>query len=228
MSAPTPAPKPVYIFLDEGGNLDFSPTGSKYFTLTCVAAVRPFAWDVGLGELRYELLESGLSLDRFHATEDKQATRDRVFAVIQQSLSAVRVDSVIVEKAKTYPHVREDKFFYPQMMGYLLRYAVKRLPWTAFSEAIVITDRLPINRKRELVEKAVKETLANMLPPGQRYWVHHHESKSCWGLQVADYFNWAIYRAWENGDRRSLALVESAIKSQFDIFERGETWHYKK
>src|SRR6185312_436658 len=152
--------KPVYLFLDEGGNLDFSPSGSKYFTLTCVAALRPFKWDHGLTELKYELLELGLSIDRFHATEDKQATRDRVFAVLRESLDNIRVDSVIVEKAKTDPDVREDRVFFPKMMGYLLRYAVKRLPWVPFSEAIVITDSIPINRKRALVEKAVKETLA--------------------------------------------------------------------
>lgn len=74
---PSSKPPPVYIFLDEGGNLDFSSTGTKYFTLTCVAAMRPFAWDAGLAELRYEFLESGLDLDHFHATEDKQGVRDR-------------------------------------------------------------------------------------------------------------------------------------------------------
>lgn len=220
--------KPVYLFLDEGGNLDFSPSGSRYFTLTCVAAMRPFLWDNGLRELKYELLESGLSLDRFHATEDRQPTRDRVFAVLSESLNDIRVDSVIVEKAKTYPDVREPGVFFPKMMGYLLRYVVKRLPWEPYSEAIVITDTIPINRKRSLVEKAVKETLAEMLPPERRYKVFHHDSRSCFGLQAADYFNWAIYRSWDRKDRRSLDLVESAVKSQFDIFERGETWHYEK
>lgn len=219
--------RPVYIFLDEGGNLDFTPTGTKYFTLTCVSARRPFQWDAGLTDVRYDLLESGLDLDHFHATEDKQKVRDRVFAVIQQSLDHVRVDSVIVEKAKTYPEVKEDRVFYPQMMGYLLKFVLKRLPWET-DETIVITDRIPINKKRQLIEKSVKETLAEMLQTGKKYRVLHHESKSCYGLQVADYFNWAIYRAWENGDRRSLSLVEQAVQSQFDIFRTGTTWHYEK
>lgn len=150
-----------------------------------------------------------------------------VFAIIQRSLADIRVDSVIVEKAKTYPDVKEDRVFYPQMMGYLLKFVLKRLPWV-HDETIVITDRIPIHKKRQLIEKSVKETLKTMIPEGKKYRVLHHESKSSYGLQVADYFNWAIYRAWENGDRRSLGPVEEAVKSQFDIFQRGTTWHYEK
>jgi hypothetical protein len=32
----------LYIFLDEAGNLDFSPTGTRYFILSSVAKERPF------------------------------------------------------------------------------------------------------------------------------------------------------------------------------------------
>ncbi len=32
----------LYIYLDEGGNFDFSANGTKYFTLTSVTTVRPF------------------------------------------------------------------------------------------------------------------------------------------------------------------------------------------
>ncbi len=33
---------PLYLFLDEGGNFDFSPAGTRYLTLTAVTATRPF------------------------------------------------------------------------------------------------------------------------------------------------------------------------------------------
>jgi hypothetical protein len=51
-----------------------------------------------------------------------------------------------------------------------------------------------------------------------RFRILHHDSKSCCSLQVADYFNWAVYRRWDRGDDRSLNLVKRAVKSQFDIF----------
>ena len=34
--------KALYVFLDEGGNLDFSVNGTKYFTLTSIKKERPF------------------------------------------------------------------------------------------------------------------------------------------------------------------------------------------
>jgi len=65
-----------------------------------------------------------------------------------------------------------------------------------------------------------------MLPSEMRYRVLHHDSKSCAGLQIADYFNWAIYRAWDKGDRRSIELVLAGIRSQFEIFQRGgKIWY---
>jgi hypothetical protein len=42
----------LYIFLDEGGNLDFSPSGTKFFIVTSLAKERPFEAYRALSELR--------------------------------------------------------------------------------------------------------------------------------------------------------------------------------
>lgn len=215
-----------YIFLDEGGDLNFRPHGSKYFTLTGVLMKRPFVLDPILTGLRFDLIEEGVELQEFHATEDKQGTRDRVFASIQGELASLRADSVIVEKRKTHPKVQQVERFYPEMLGYLLRYMVREESLDEAREVIVVTDELPLKKKRKAVEKAVKTTLAEMLPDGVRHRVMHHDSKSCCGLQVADYINWAIYRKWRDGDKRSYKLIESAVKSEFPIFKRGTVKHY--
>jgi hypothetical protein len=67
----------LYIFLDEGGNLDFSPKGTKYFTVSTITKCRPFSLERDLVSLRYDLLEEGVSLERFYASEDRQAVRNR-------------------------------------------------------------------------------------------------------------------------------------------------------
>jgi hypothetical protein len=67
-----------------------------------------------------------------------------------------------------------------------------------------------------------------MLPAGKTYRVHHYASKTSHYLQVADYCNWAIYRKWENLDTRSYKLIEGAVRSEFDIFQAGTTFYYKK
>ena len=57
----------LYIFLDEGGNMDFSPSGTKYFTLTSLSKERPFEAHKPLCELKYNLIELGTEIEYFRA-----------------------------------------------------------------------------------------------------------------------------------------------------------------
>jgi len=218
--------KCVYIFLDEGGNFDFSPSGTHYFVLTSLTKSRPFKAYIALNELKYDLIESGINLEYFHAAEDTQETRNQVFDVIEQHLTEVRLDSLIIEKRKTGHALQTEMRFYPEMLGYLLKYVLNGINLQEVCEAIIVTDRIPIAKKRQAVEKAVKITLAHMLPQHIPYRILHHESKSNIDLQIADYCNWAIYRKWDRGDERSYKKIEKAIKSEFPIFEKGATAYY--
>jgi Protein of unknown function (DUF3800) len=100
----------LYIFLDESGNLDFSSNGSRFFQLTGVIQERPFEAHKLLCDLRYDLIEAGADVQRFHATEDKQEVRNRVFSIIRQYLDKVKIDALIVEKRKTHPNRKCCKF----------------------------------------------------------------------------------------------------------------------
>lgn len=171
-------------------------------------------------------MEQGLSIEYFHAANDRQHVRNTVFDVIRTHLKQLRIDSIIVEKSKTQPSLRGEDKFYPKMIGYLLRYVFARIPASTADEIIVMTDRIPLNSKRRAVEKAVKQTLQDMVPPHICYRLLHHDSKSSTGLQVADYCNWAIYRWWDREDNRSRSVIDSAIKSEFDIFKSGQQAWY--
>ncbi|RJP22049.1 MAG: hypothetical protein C4529_06380 [Deltaproteobacteria bacterium] len=146
---------------------------------------------------------------------------------MRRNLTLLRVDSVIVEKRKTHPALRDEVKFYPKMLGYLLRHLLKEDALTnGVEEVIVITDNIPVKSKAKAVEKTIKMTLTEMLPGTVKYRVLHHASKSSFGLQVADYCNWAIYRKWEGGDSRSYDLIRSRIRSEFDIFQSGDRYYY--
>ena len=216
----------IYIFLDEAGNLDFSPNGTRYFILTSITKERPFEAYKDLTELKYDLVELGTDIEYFHASEDSQAVRNRVFQIIQNRLQGVRIDSLIVEKRKTGPGLQVLHRFYPRMLGYLLKYVIDGCSLAGVKEVIVFTDRIPIARKRNAIEKAIKITLAHMLPANVKYRLLHHDSKSNFDLQIADYCNWAIYRKWDRQDERSYQLIRSAIRSEFDIFRAGQRFYY--
>lgn len=214
--------KYLYIFIDEGGNFDFSPRGTKYFTLTTVTKFRPFLLDKALTDIKYDLIEKGMNIECFHASEDKQMVRNIVFDAIRNNLNNLQIDCLVVEKDKVPLHMREVKDFYPYMLGYIL----KRVFHTSIekdpSEIIVITDSIPVKKKRHIIEKSIKQTLSGMLPEGVEYNLLHHSSKSCNILQVVDYCNWAIFKKWEYGDMRSYSQIRDAVGWECNIFEQGK------
>ena len=208
----------VYIFLDEGGNFDFSPGGTAYFTLTAVTTRRPFLLHNALDELRHEHLELGRPMLAFHCAEDNKTTRAQVFDSIGQHLDKLRIDSLVVEKRKTEPTLRAPEHFYPEMLGQLLTVVMNGEPVKQAERLVVITDRIPVQKQRRAVEKAVKQTLARILPAEVTYNLLHHPSCSHYGLQVADYCNWAVLRKWQKDERFYYEKLRSSLVNELDIF----------
>ncbi len=218
--------KPIYIFLDEAGNLDFSNNGTEYFILTSLAIERPFQGYKEMVELRYDLLEFGFNIELFHASEDKQAIRDRVFDIICEKQDAYRFDSLIVEKRKTGPALQTIKRFYPEMVGYLLKYILKEIDLTRYSEVIVITDTIPLKKKRRVIEGETKRLLKQYVPKNKKFRVMHHSSRSNICLQIIDYCCWAIFRKWERNDERSYKLIKNGLANEYEIFRRENRKYY--
>jgi len=70
--------KSLFIFIDESGNFDFSPKGTKYFILSAVSTLNPLGKE-RLEEIKYDLMKNGTNLEYFHATEDRQVVRNQVY-----------------------------------------------------------------------------------------------------------------------------------------------------
>lgn len=68
--------------------------------------------------------------------------------------------------------------------------------------------------------------LASSLPSNVMHRILHHESRSHYMLQVADYCCWAVFRKWERGDTAHYDLIAPAMRSEFDIFRTGTRHHY--
>jgi hypothetical protein len=215
----------LYVFLDEAGNLAFSPMGTRYFLLGALVKERPFLAYRELAELKYDLVELGTELEYFHASENAQPVRHRVFEIIRRHLANVRIEALVVEKSKASPALQREEVFYPRMLGLLLSRILGEHDLSRFKEVIVFTDALPVQKKRAAIEKAIKTTLSDMLPTTARYRLLHHASKSNPDLQIADYCTWAIYRKWNSGDMRSYEHIRPAVASECDIFS-GSSLHY--
>jgi hypothetical protein len=212
------------VFADEAGNFDFSleEGASRYFVLTTVAMD-----DCSIGhdllELRRELAWQGRYLDRtFHATEDEQAIRDEVFALLASA--PFRVDATILEKRKAQPHLQFESGLY-KMAWYLhFKHVAPRLA-TPADRLMVTAASLGTKKKRGLFHQAVEQVVFQVAPcASYRVAFWPFQTDPC--LQVADYCTWAIQRRWELDDPRSHALIAPKIASEFDVWRVGATYYY--
>lgn len=204
-----------YLFLDEAGNFDFGPLGTRYLVFACVRMRRPFEPAVELMNLKYDLIESGMpNLSHFHASEDRQAVRDAFFGVVRRHLPTLSVDALVVDKSLAVPGLRSADALYPWALGRLLQPVLRDAPADADGAVNILTDRIPLNRRRDAAEKAIKSTLASLLPSGTRFQILHHESRTNLNLQIADYVTWSLFRKWERSDDRSHRLLLPSMHSE--------------
>ncbi|MDE2900619.1 MAG: DUF3800 domain-containing protein [Chloroflexota bacterium] len=215
----------IYIFLDESGDLGFTKSGSRFFVLTSVIMARPFLLYQALDELRYGCLEQGMEFEHFHCQDNTRVVRDKVFDLLASNMIGKPIDSLVVEKPKTGPALQAEERFYPEMLAYLLKYVMNRPEVKAAGEVILITDTPPIRKRRQAIVKAIKATLTKTLRRGSHYRILHQSSKAHYGIQVADYCSWAVFKKYESGNTVAYNKIRSAFWSEFDIFRTG-TRHY--
>ncbi|HEX3563289.1 MAG TPA: DUF3800 domain-containing protein [Solirubrobacterales bacterium] len=187
--------------------------------------------DCSIGEkiltLRRELAWEGLFLDQFHATSDKQRTRDRVFHLIAQS--DLRFDATILDKRKAQDELREDPLYFYKLAWYLhFKYVASQVV-DSNDELLVVASSLQIKRKRKSTKAGVREAVTevvNQVSPTITCHCAFSPSASDPCLQVADYLTWAIQRKYESEDLRSYDLVSHLVKSEFEPFKRSKTLYY--
>jgi hypothetical protein len=213
-----------YVFADEAGNFDFSNhrDASRYFILCTVTADHCEVGDALL-RLRRDLGWKGLHLDRvFHATEDPQAIRDEVFALLAGM--DFRVDATILEKCKAQPHLRDEAQLY-KMAWYLHFKHVAPQVAGPTDRMFVAASSLGTKKQRRALHTAVDEVVRQVSRcQSHRVAFWPADSDPC--LQVADYCTWAIQRKWERGDDRSHVLIASKIHSEFDVWQVGQVRYY--
>ncbi len=165
----------------------------------------------------------------FHASEDAQNVRNNVFLIISKMDYAMRVDSIIAQKSKANPTFHQQPLEFYNVLGEaLLKYAFTRAMWQDYDHVVVVFSSLFDRKKRGIVKQAFKSLIKQYAKVP--FALYFHDSKFDLCNQAADYFGWAIYRKWESADNRSHVLVQHLIKSEFAIFEKGDTeFHeYKK
>jgi hypothetical protein len=217
-----------HIFIDESGNFDFSPKGSRYFILTALSTVSCNELFGGYFRLRHSLAGEGLDIEEFHAAEDKQAVRDKVYDLLEEHCGheCFAVDSIVAQKNKANPSIREDSDFYAMLLKILLGFLFTYKTAADVECLCVWAARIRTARKRSVFEKTVKHYLTNELPARVPYHIFLHNSASHPMLQAADYCCWAEAKKWKDGELRPYERIRKAVRTEFDVFRLGRTEYY--
>jgi len=215
-----------FIFADEAGCFTFEKRQnvSRYFILTTVT-MSDLEVGAALQALRRTLIWESVELpDYFHACEDKQAVRDRVFGTILKH--KFKVQATILEKSKAQPQVRSSRArFYQYPWYYHFKHGIsKHVPPDA---KLLVTAASIGNRKEKLSFcNALYDVMAQTLKEGD-WAVDFRPSHADCCLQVADYCAWAIQRKYETDgkDTRSFDLIKDRVSYEYDLWKKG-TKHY--
>jgi hypothetical protein len=210
------------IFLDESGNLDFSPKGTANFVLAAITALQPLHSSIELQKLKYNLLVAGEDVQHFHASEDKQMVRDAVFQVIN-GLTNIQINYIHAEKCKAHPSVQTTADFYGLLGKTLLTYLLKGYQASQFDQVVIIFDKALSKKDQNQFLKMVKPQLKAL---GKPYRIYFHHTLSDFNGQIADYAAWAKYVSLERAENRPINALNNIKMTSFDIFQSGSTKYY--
>ncbi len=199
-----------HLYLDEAGNFDFGPNGTRWLVLTCVKIPWNRQRIAHLAQLRRDLLLEGVALEYFHASEDNRRVRQRFLETLRHWLPPASVKIRAVMKRDIDPALWSPERFYPAFAGPLIEEHVGK----EMEHVYVFSDSLPVNRKRRGLEKAVAAELASRAAGKGTHTFLHHASKSNFDLQIADYCCWAAWRSLTKGDNHALEIIRHAVDLQ--------------
>ena len=228
----------LFVFLDESGNLDFSPNGTSYWSLTALCTFDPVMGRDAFTRLIYDLAAEGSGIEYFHATEDRQIVRDRVFGTILQLHDGFEIHSILAEKRKAHPSlyrrfvlrkgrrvpVADQTEFYKLVCRTLLKFIVNRPAYKVADQFVIVLSSLFTQDKHSQIEGALKAALRALVD--KKFHIYFRQNKTDINCQLTDYCGWAVTIAWERKEFRALELIRSRVKSQFDLFSRGSDFFY--
>lgn len=212
----------LYIFLDESGNFDFSPSGTKHFVLSAFTTFDPSITQQALLTLKYKLLTEGVDTEYFHASEDKQDTRDKVFGQLK-TLENVTFHFIYADKTKAHPSIQTPSGIYSLFGKTLLKYCFKGQAADEIDQIIVIFDKALTKKDRGAFEGTVKPELKKI---GKPFRIYFHQTLCDFNGQIADYAAWSLYVWLERSEKRPYKELYQFKPTAFDIFRTGKTKYY--
>jgi hypothetical protein len=196
---------PLWIFIDESGNFDFSPSGTRHFLMTAVVTADPAASGARMLALKYEQMLRGSNQLDFHATHNSRGTRKRVLEVIG-GMPGVTSHTFVADKAKLRDSPSPQVEVVELIAHEIGTWAVVQASQHSDGVIAVFDTAFNTNQTSHLRQAVKKAIGAGQMP----YRIHFHRVANEPNGQIADYIAWAHFRNLARGDDEGLRFLSSA------------------
>ncbi len=215
--------KDLFIFIDESGNFDFTPSGTSHFVLGGVATTSPASSAKEFLTLKYRLLKEGNDVSEFHASEDRQFIRNQVFPVIN-SMTEINAHVIYGDKHFLATSLQSPSGIYSLYGKAMIKYFIQVYASYSLSSITVVFDRTLTKKLRGQFEGILKPELKKMNIP---FNIYFHPMSTENNGQVADYISWAKYVELERSELRPWgSLIPKLRPTELNIFRNGYQKYY--
>lgn len=215
--------KTLFVFMDESGDMQFKPKGTRHFMVTAVCTSRPDASAARMQELKYELMAARSEDLEFHATNNSPGTRKRVIDAIC-GIPGLRVHTMWIDKRYTHPARQKSTELFGLFARSMGRWIDQVYRNSEFENVVLIFDSVLTGKERDAFTKKLKPELQELR---FRYKILFHPVKQDLNGQIADYYSWSWFRKIEHGDSRYFdKLSQTTPWSQFDLFRSGSKQYW--
>lgn len=195
-----PEPRnPLWVFIDESGNFDFSPTGTRHFLMTAVVTADPAASGAQMLALKYEQMLRGSNQLDFHATHNSRGTRKRVLECIG-SMPGVTSHTFVVEKSNFIDELRPARSLLALVAVAIARWSLERAVRDHEHITLVFDTAFP-GEQAEFLKHHIKSVFAGS---SITYGIHFHRVANEPNGQISDYIAWSHSRFITRTDMEGL------------------------
>lgn len=196
--------KALFVFIDESGNFDFSPTGTRHLVLSAVIFRKPIRSASRMLDLKYHRYASGFNTPGFHASEDRNNTRHQVFKVIASDKHLTSFTAILDKANYRESPLRPTDIYYS--FGLALAQHIRTL--ARGKKVILVFDKALMARDEKALFASLKTQLASY---ESSYLIYFQNVSKDLNAQIVDYVAWAHFVLFERANRLWIDLLPERL-----------------
>jgi len=194
---------PIYIYLDESGDLGFNKKSSNHIVIALLITKNPFKVERCIKRIRQRKLKKKLKeLPEIKFNKSNDHIREKTLQCITKE--PIEIAYIVLDKDRVSPSRQNHK---QKIYNFIASYLMCCLPYENTTKLKLIVDKRISNKVvRTDFDRYVREKT------GFKVDISHENSEYNKCLQATDFIAGAIFRKYESGDCRFYDLIKDRIK----------------